>query len=478
MQMILDGQKRWASDGRKIDVMNPATLEVFDSVPDASLEDIQFALECAHRGKEMYSHRSVDDRIDMLMRVAEKLAAHSEELGDLLCRELGRPYAQCLSEAAGLGDFFRFYAEKLRHTYGETLPANNPGDIVMTQREPLGVVFCIVPFNFPLGLYAFKAAPALAAGNMIIVKPASVTPLASIRMTELMLEAGVPKEALQVITGRGERVAEAIAASPFVNAISLTGSTHAGLRIAEKAAANLSRVFLELGGNDPLIIRKDADLNIAVRETIQGRMFNAGQVCCASKRIIVQRDIVEAYVEKLSDALRRINVCDPWDSKSEMGPLITCEAAIRVEEQIRRTLSQGAKLTLGGHRFHENYFEPTILTDVTRDMDIARDMEVFGPVVPVIAYDLDDEAIEIANQSKFGLSGGVIGRDIRAAAGMAMRLQSGTAVVNGCGDYRNLHTPFGGRKMSGIGTEGLLHSLEEMMNTKVIAIRNIFEPIG
>lgn len=476
MKMILNGEKRAASTGAEIKVVNPATLQVIDTVPDASAEDIDFALACARRGAQKYRFWPVENRIDVLMRAAQKLEEHAEELAGLLCTELGRPYEQCMGEAAGVGSFFRLYAEKLRHSYGETLPANNPGDIVMVRREPLGVVFCIVPFNFPLGLYAFKAAPALAAGNMVIVKPASATPLASIRMTEIMLEAGIPSEALQIITGRGERVAETIAASPMINAVSLTGSTRVGLRIAEKASHNLTRVFLELGGNDPMIIRKDADLDLAVRETIQGRMFNAGQVCCASKRLIVHKDISKEYVRRLKSTLQQIKVCDPMDPDCGMGPLISPDAVKKVEEQIQMTIAQGAHLELGGHPIGENYFEPTILTGVTKDMAVAKDMEIFGPVVPVIEYETDAEAIAVANQSSFGLSGGVIGADVKQALTMALQLESGTAVVNGCGDYRNTHTPFGGHKMSGIGTEGLFCSLEEMMNTKVIAVKDIFRP--
>ena len=472
MKMIIDGKKRDASDNGIIEVYNPATQQLIDTVPNATPQDVELALDTARRGCMTWGKMSPDDRIKVLMNVANQLEKHTKELGELLCNELGRPYEQCVGEAAGVGDIFRSFAEKMKFSYGEILPSKET-DVLMVKREPLGVVVCIAPFNFPLAMFAFKAASALAAGNSVIMKPATVTPLASIRMAEIILQAGMPAEALQIITGSGERIGDILSSSPKVNAISLTGSTEVGLRIANHASANLTRTFLELGGNDPLIILRDADLDLAIKETIAGRMYNAGQVCCGSKRIIVHRDIANDYVEKLAEELRKIKVTDPYSEDCSMGPLVSERAAKEVEKQVKHTIAQGAKCYLGGNRFNKTFFEPTILTDVTADMDVAKDMEIFGPVVPVIVFDDIDEAVAIANQTKYGLSGGVIGRDVKTAMSTALRLESGTTVVNGCGDYRTLHTPFGGHKMSGIGTEGLLLTLEEMMLTKCVAIKDI-----
>lgn len=472
MQMIINGIKTGGAGGGVVSVFNPATHEMIDTVPSAAEEDVELALDCAREGCQIWGNTPVEKRVSILMNAAKTLEEHSVQMAELLCAELGRPYEQCLAEASGVGETFRAFAEKMKHFCCEMLPSAST-DMVVVKREPLGVVACIVPFNFPLGLYAFKAAPALAAGNAVIVKPASATPLASIRMTELLLSAGIPPQALQIITGSGRRIGAHLAASPKINAVSLTGSTEAGLGVAERASGNLTRVFLELGGNDPLIILEDADLDLAVRETINGRMFNAGQVCCASKRILVHSHIAGEYTDRLIRRVKELNVCDPREKGCDMGPLISEEAACEAEEKVNHTIRQGARCVLGGKRYNRTYFEPTILTNVTASMDAARDMEIFAPVVPIIEFEEIDEAVAIANQSKYGLSGGVIGNDIRTALSTALKLESGTAVINGCGDYRTLYTPFGGHKMSGIGTEGLMLTLEEMMLTKCVALKGV-----
>lgn len=291
MRMVLNGKKVDATNHCEIPVYNPATHKIIDTVPNATEKDVDLALDYAKQGAKIWGRTPVGERVSILIKAAGILEENSKEMADLLCAELGRPYKQCLDEAASVGETFRSFAEKAKHSCCEMLPSDVT-DMVVVKREPLGVVACIIPFNFPIGLYAFKAAPALAAGNAVIVKPASVTPLASIFMTELLLRAGIPPQALQIITGSGEKIGAQLAASPKINAISLTGSTEVGLSVAERASRNLTRVFLELGGNDPLIIMKDADLDLAVRETIKGRMFNAGQVCCASKRVLVQKSIM------------------------------------------------------------------------------------------------------------------------------------------------------------------------------------------
>ena len=474
MRMVLNGKKVDATNHCEIPVYNPATHKIIDTVPNATEKDVDLALDYAKQGAKIWGRTPVGERVSILIKAAGILEENSKEMADLLCAELGRPYKQCLDEAASVGETFRSFAEKAKHSCCEMLPSDVT-DMVVVKREPLGVVACIIPFNFPIGLYAFKAAPALAAGNAVIVKPASVTPLASIFMTELLLRAGIPPQALQIITGSGEKIGAQLAASPKINAISLTGSTEVGLSVAERASRNLTRVFLELGGYDPLIIMKDADLDLAVRETIKGRMFNAGQVCCASKRVLVQKSIAEEYTNRLINALKLLKVCEPHEKECDMGPLVSEQAACEVENKVNQTIKQGARCVFGGKRYNKTYFEPTVLKDVTADMDIAKDMEIFGPVVPIIEFEENDEAIKIANQTKYGLSGGVIGRDIKAALSTALKLESGTTVVNGCGDYRTLYTPFGGHKMSGIGTEGLMLTLEEMMLTKCVALKGIVE---
>jgi succinate-semialdehyde dehydrogenase/glutarate-semialdehyde dehydrogenase len=292
-------------------------------------------------------------------------------------------------------------------------------------------------------------------------------------MTELIIEAGVPAEAVQIVTGRGSSIGGALSSSPLVDIISLTGSTEAGIDIARNAAKHLRRVHLELGGNDAVIIFEDADLENAWRECINGRIFHGGQVCCGTKRFVVQKSILRKFIDGLIEKLERVKVGNPLEPDSDMGPLVSESAAATVEEQVGKCLAQGAECAYGGKRYDLTYFQPTVLAKVTAAMDIARDEEVFGPVFPVIGFDGEDEAVAIVNAAKYGLSGGVMTGDYPKAMRVAHGVNTGTMVINGCSVYRSHDMPFGGHKMSGMGTEGFLFTLEEMLQTKSIVMKNI-----
>ena len=332
----------------------------------------------------------------------------------------------------------------------------------------------IVPFNYPVSSNLLKTAPALLMGNAVIVKPASEAPLANIRLTELMQEAGVPGDVIQIVTGSGASIGRLLACDPRIALISLTGSTEVGIEIARNSAVNLKRTLLELGGNDPLLILEDADLDYAASEAVIGRYGNAGQICCGSKRFIVPASMKERFTEQLIQKIQERRIGDPMDERNQMGPLVSARAAKTVEEQVQTALQQGGKLLCGGHRFQEAYFEPTVL-EVPKEADVARDMESFGPVWPIIAYQGLEEGIAIANQTCYGLSSGVIGRDYQTLLKAAKRIRAGCCVMNGCGNYQTKDQAFGGFKLSGNAREGGHYALEEMSQLKTLVFRKAFE---
>lgn len=478
MDMLIGGQRIGGTE--RIEVKNPATEEIIDTVPAATEEDLELALQSAREGFEEWSAKSIFERNQILYRYAALVEAHRKELQVLLCRENGKNIKNTYMEFDAVHALFTGYAEKAAHLCGSTLPSGNQmtsarEDLVFTRWEPLGVVACLVPFNFPVDLYAEKVAPALAAGNAVIVKPPTDCPLTIMRLVELLHEAGVPPKAAQVVTGRGEVIGKKLLSDPRIAAVSLTGSNQVGVETYQKAAANLTRVFLELGGNDAFIVNEDADVDLAVAEAVFGRMGNCGQTCCASKRFIVHRKIEDTFVTKLTAALEQVKIGDPMNPNLDEGCLISQSAAEQVERQVQYTLDQGAECVLGGKRYDRVYFQPTVLTHVTKDMDIAKDLEIFGPVFPIIPFDTQEEALQIANQSCYGLMGAVFSQNLRTAMTMASKMQCGGVVINGASDFRSSEMPFGGYKNSGIGREGILHTLEEMMQEKSYVFKQAFQ---
>jgi acyl-CoA reductase-like NAD-dependent aldehyde dehydrogenase len=478
MEMLIGGQFRAASNKATKEDFNPATSEVIDTFPLATSEDIQEALENARTGFLEWSNTPLHKRLQIIYKYTDLLEENKDELTRLMCRESGKMITKCRSEVDEAITVFRGYCEKARNFMGETLPLDTEprceNDLIVTIHQPLGVIVCIVPFNFPVELFAHKVAPALVTGNSVLIKPASDTPLQNIFMTELLLKAGVPGNAAQIVTGSGATVGVQLTKSKLINAVSLTGSTEVGIETMKNCAESLHHVGLELGGNDPLLIFDDCDLDKAVSETFIGRLSNAGQTCCASKRFIVQNTIKDKYIEMMVAALKHVHVGDPFDEKNFYGPMISESAAIEIEQQINHTILQGAKCAFGGKRFNKTFIEPTLLVNVSAEMDIAKDMEVFGPVIPVIGFDTVDEAIAIANNIPYGLQSGVMTANMNTAFRVAKAMQCGCCVINGSGNYRSAHQAFGGWKMAGIGREGISYTLEEMTQVKTIAFRGAF----
>ena len=476
MQMIIDGKRVDASDRGVIRILNPATQEFIDTVPKATASDVYQAIDAAQAGKRIWANTPTHERVRILSRCADAIEEHLEDLAQSLSREMGKIIQEARGEIRVSAQTIRGYAEAAAHHYGKTLTDSQKGiekDILFTRHEPLGVVACITPFNYPVLLVAHKMAAALATGNAVIVKPASDNPLTLIKLVALCLEQGIPGNVLQIITGSGEVVGKILAESPKVNAISLTGSTEVGISLAETGAKTLKRVFLELGGNDPFIVLDDADISKAIAAAVEGRLENAGQTCCSSKRFLVHESIHDVFIKKLLEALSKIKHGSPQDDETEYGCLINGNAAQKVESQIQKTIEQGAKLICGGHAYNTTYFEPTILDDVTLDMDIAKDMEVFGPVFPIITFKTDEDAVKIANASRYGLQAGIMTKSVDRAMRIAANLQCGAVVINGSGNYRHIEQPFGGYKMSGFGREGISGTLAEMTQEKTYILKDV-----
>lgn len=462
-----------------IDVINPADGSLVGQVPEMEKADIDNAVAVVGKGFCKWSSWTQYDRSVVFERFAIKCQEQSKELSELLSSETGKPIIEARGEIGACSTITKAYCERANHMYGNCLPRGSEmtgglHDVVFTTREPLGVFACIIPFNFPIAMFAHKVVPALIVGNTVVLKPPTDCPLTVIQLARILLEAGLPADALQVVTGRGSGVAgDYLAGHPGLQAISMTGSQPVGISIYQKAAANLARAFLELGANDAFIVLKDANLDLAVKEAMESRLLYAGQVCCGSKRFIVQKDCSDTFVRKLSKALDNVIMGDPKNPDTTMGCLISESAACKVEQQVLHTLGQGAVCVKGGHR-NGAFFEPTILYHVTKDMDVAKNMEIFGPVFSVITVDDTEEAIKVANQCDYGLSGAVFSEDSKEAFQVARQLQTTTVVINGGTDYRTPELAFGGSKKSGIGREGASRTLEEMTQEKNYVLKNIW----
>lgn len=477
MQMLIDGKYIYASDGGVSEVVNPATGLVVDTVPEATLQDLDRAITVAVEGQKEWNAVPLHERLRILERYCEIILDHLYEIASVICEEGGKPIEQARTEVRANADIFRIYCAAAYTFYGKTLPFNSEarseGDVAFTIHEPLGVFATIVPFNYPFELAAHKSAPMLVTGNSVVLMPSSKTPRSAILMVKYLYEAGVPGKTISCVTGKGNVIGAAAARDPRIAAVSFTGSTAVGVSLAESCAKQLRPVSLELGGNDPLIIFEDCDYELAMDECISGRIGNAGQTCCASKRFLIQKGIFDRFVSDLAEKLNKIKIGDPADPSTELGPCIRESAAVTVMEQVEKTISQGGMLICGGKR-NGAFITPTVI-QVGSETDIAKDMEVFGPIWPVIPFDTVDDAINIANNTCYGLSSGVMTSSMKTAMKIANGIQAGACIINGSGNYRLAQQPFGGYKFSGLGREGAVTTLEEMTQQKLISFKGILK---
>jgi succinate-semialdehyde dehydrogenase/glutarate-semialdehyde dehydrogenase len=475
VKLFIDGKSADGVSGESFDIVNPATGKVIDSVPKACAADIKLAIDAAVTAQKKWAKTPISERAEALYKFVALVRRDAETLARTLSAENGKPITEARAEIGNVIVAFKAFAESAKHFYEKIIPAGTEAgqaaNLQLVTREPLGVVVCVIPFNFPCDLFDQKVAPSLMMGNAVIVLPSSDNPLTLILLTQLLFEAGVPAGVAQILTAPGA-AKEAALRDTRVSLITLTGSTEVGISTQKIAAANLTKTALELGGNDAFIVLEDGDVDLAVEEMIWGRMYNAGQVCCASKRFLIHNSLKDEFAQKSVARIKRERFGDPSAEDTTIGCLISEKAAVKVEEQVAGTLAQGGKLLLGGVR-NGAFYAPTVIADVPKTADVARDLEIFGPVVPIIGFDTDEEAIEIANASIFGLSGGVFSRDYKRAWRVASQLEAGAAVINGASFFRSFEMPFGGWKQSGLGTEGVFSSFEEVTRVKTIVLKNI-----
>jgi len=469
-QLFLDGACRDSASGRRTTLINPATEAAFAEVAAAELADVNDAVESAHRAWEGgWRDLAPGKREALLHAVARKLREHLEEIAQLETLHIGKPISDARDEA-GLGArVFEYYAGAVTKFYGQTIPVAR-GGFDFTLRQPMGVVAAIVPWNFPFPIGCWKAAPALAAGNCVVLKPASLSPLTALKLGELACEAGLPPGVLQVLPGSGAAIGDALVTHRLVRKVSFTGSTEIGRRIMELASRDLKRISLELGGKSPNIVFADADWQRAAETSPMSVFANTGQDCCARSRVFVERSIFEPFVEKFVAATKKLVVGDPSRPETQLGPLVSAGQRGSVEEYLADARARGSKFACGGGRLHAKgyYLEPTVLLDVGKDDRCWRE-EIFGPVVAITPFDDEAQMIRDVNASPYGLSGSLWTNDLRRALRVAKAVESGVLSVN---SHSSVHVeaPFGGFKTSGIGRDLGMNAMEGYTELKNVYV--------
>jgi acyl-CoA reductase-like NAD-dependent aldehyde dehydrogenase len=442
-------------------VLNPATEETIAELPEASAEEADAAVARAKEALPTWRAVAPADRARLLRTVAALVEEHAEELALLETRNVGKPISDARAEAAMVAEVFHFYAGAVDKHHGETIPV--PGGIDMTFREPLGVVGLITPWNFPMAIASWKLGPALACGNTVVLKPAELTPLSTLRLGELALEAGIPDGVLNVVAGSGRVVGQRLVEHPDVAKIGFTGSTEVGRSVMQGAAGSIKRVTLELGGKSANVVFADADLDKAAAAAPYAVFGNAGQDCCARSRILVERSVYDRFLERLVSATGGVKVGDPEDAETEMGPLVSAEHRERVSSYV-----DGNVVFRGNVPEGPGYWFPCTLVEARNEDRVARE-EVFGPVAAVIPFADEDDAVRIANDTPYGLSGSIWTENGARALRVARVLETGVLSVNSNTSVR-VQTPFGGFKQSGFGRELGLHALDGYSEVKNVYV--------
>jgi acyl-CoA reductase-like NAD-dependent aldehyde dehydrogenase len=452
-------------------IVNPANQEVIERVPQATSDDVNDAVTQGHARfvEGVWRRATVRDRRDVLRRIADIIRRDQEELAGIESANTGKPLAAARGEIGAVATTFDYYAGAVDKFTGQTIPGNARGTL-LTFREPLGVCAAITPWNFPMVITGWKVAPALAMGNSVVVKPAEVTPLTALALQRVAMEAGVPDGVFSVVTGKGSLAGDALVNHPLVAKISFTGSTEIGTRVMQQAANGIKRVSLELGGKSANVVFADADLDACLNSSFWSAYDNAGQDCCARSRMLVERPIFDEFVDRFAAMAAAVRVGDPTDERTEMGPLITPAHRDRVESYLSIGDSEGARRVCGGERpdLPGNYLTPSVYVDVDPDMRIAQE-EIFGPVVALVPFEGETEAIELANRSVYGLSGSIWTRDIGRALRVARAVETGMLSINSSSSA-HIEAPFGGMKQSGIGREQGMAALEHYSEYKTVFI--------
>lgn len=469
---LIDGQ--WVTSKKTFPVLDPATGEKLADVPDLTAEDTTRAIDAAHKAFPAWAAKPAKERAQILRRWFDRINAEAEALAQLMTAEQGKPLTESRGEVGYGASFIEWFAEEGKRAYGHTIPTTIASRRYLTIKQPIGVCAAITPWNFPIAMITRKVGCALAAGCTIVVKPSEETPLCALALAKLALDAGVPAGVFNVITSLdAPGVGKALTSDDRVRKLTFTGSTEVGKILYRQSADTIKKLTLELGGNAPLIIFDDADLQQAVAGTMASKFRNAGQTCVCANRILVQAGIFDRFVAALKDAAGKLVVAPGRDAKSTVGPLINAEAIEKVKSLLSDAVSHGAKVEMGGKPDTSGalFFSPTVVTGVTTEMKIANE-EIFGPVASLIRFETEADAIRIANNTPFGLAAYLFSQNISRAWRVAEALEAGMVGVNE-GVFSNEVAPFGGVKQSGLGREGADEGLNEYLETKMICLGGI-----
>ena len=469
----LDGQWVQAVSGKTINVDNPATGEIIGKVPKLGGTETRQAIEAANRAFPAWSKKTAKERAAILRRWFDLMMANQEDLARLMTIEQGKPLSESKGEVAYAAAFLEWFGEEAKRVYGDTIPQHQSDKRIVVIKQPIGVVACITPWNFPLAMITRKAGPALGAGCTVVLKPASQTPFSALALAELAERAGVPKGVFNVLTGSATEIGGELTSNPIVRKLSFTGSTEIGKILMAQCASTVKKLSLELGGNAPFIVFDDADLDAAVEGAIASKYRNTGQTCVCTNRVLVQDTVYDAFAAKLAVAVKALKPAPGLEAGATQGPLIDDAAVAKVESHIRDAQSKGAKILVGGHRHSlgGRFFEPTVLTDVTPQMAVARE-ETFGPVAPLFRFKTEAEVIAMANDTEFGLAAYFYGRDIARVWRVAEALEYGIVGIN-TGIISTEVAPFGGVKESGLGREGSKYGMDEFLEIKYMCFGGI-----
>ncbi len=460
-----------ADDGGTFDVSNPARGDVICAVPDLGEAEVNRAIDAAYAAQKAWAAKTGKERAAVLRKWYELMVANADDLGAILTAEMGKPLAEARGEVLYGASFVEWFGEEAKRVYGETIPGHQPDKRIMVLKQPIGVAASITPWNFPNAMIARKVAPALAVGCAFVAKPAGETPLSALAMAVLAERAGVPKGVFSVVTSKSSsKVGKVFCASPKVRKLTFTGSTEVGRILLKQAAEQILKCSMELGGNAPFIVFDDADIDAAVEGAMISKYRNNGQTCVCANRIYVQAGVYDAFAEKLAKRAAAMKVGDGFDDGVAAGPLINPAAVEKVEEHIADATSKGAKVVTGGkrHSLGGTFFEPTVLTGVTRDMMVAND-ETFGPVAPLFRFEDEADVIAQANDTIFGLASYFYARDLGRVWRVAEALEYGMVGVN-TGLISTEVAPFGGVKQSGLGREGSHHGVEDYLEMKYVCL--------
>lgn len=472
-QLFIDGGWRNAQDGATFSVRNPSTGALVASVASATRADAKAAVAAAEAALPRWRATTAKARAAILRRWYELVVANADALAEILTAEQGKPLAEARGEILYGAAFIEWYAEEGKRVYGETIPTNDPDRRLLVLKQPIGVCAAITPWNFPMAMIPRKAGPALAAGCTMVLKPASATPLSALALAALAEEAGLPPGVFNVVPGSARAVGAELAESPIVRKLTFTGSTEVGKALMAQCAGTVKKLSLELGGNAPLIVFDDADLDAAVAGAVASKFRNAGQTCVCANRILVQAGIHDAFVERFAAAVSALRVGDGFEAGVEIGPLIDEAAIEKVEGHVADAVERGARVVAGGGRHPRGgtFFEPTVIAGATAQMRVARE-ETFGPLAPVFRFETEEEAIAMANATEYGLAAYYFTRDVGRVFRVGEALDFGVIGLN-TGLFSYEGAPFGGLKESGVGREGSRMGIEEFVEVKYLCAAGI-----